>query len=1212
MPYGYFISQFGKSSIKGYDGVDLSNYKDKRLLIGYGTYDIKDENCRYLDVNSSTHFDRDFQKRFVFDNQTFAISREPMSFNDCLELVARYNGYIFTPSRVSQAIYLRDKFGYEEDIWLGYRRENCSTIYKNHEDYEQSYENFAYPFEVCSDSKLNSYMPKDSLSWLRTDSSYNFYCPIKINSPDYRRPIKACLPWWRVERSWKIDKDSEFFEFDGQKIDLRYAQYVIDYPKEAFICTEFEDNNSSEAIEIEYEVSCKTYDSINISPTCIEDINQDICRVNECKGYLEDSCQKIDTFSPYKDYEKGVIYLDGQEKYVKAKQNIEQHIYKCSRAKKESSCLKKEQVIVIPAHCPGSECDELSHCLKNSSKSASECIEEYPCEKSYGSVDNLEVVGGTTVGLRGKCSSGEEVVAPINQTSKLTKVCKEHDKKIVTTTKTKSCIFTADHVDMNLSVSITEDDRYLLDDRCVRMNNIEESRPSVESIFSYENRGFFKTSISKVYIDKSSDEYDTNSSIEYLLNYSKLELEEYSLSKSSSVSEDDTKSFCDATFSDGWLKNRLYSLHPEASPSVSSVVGFLHKKSSSAEQKCRDGATLNLGRCQRETPACSANYNSGSDKCIDSSNRDVGFSCGDYESRENNICYEEPWYAYDFIALSSSKSSCDSYASILGLYNTNARVFFDDYDFASLGITPEQINNKTYCIAGGDALAEDAMIRYIKKDDAEVNYYFEDNTRCSDYAKCLGGEKRGSSGCHILVDDNRVQEDPIAQSITEYSANEAITYSESNGSFVGEINGYSDIYAIEEYVDGDFGYISNYLFELPKNNVVKLSDKEISPIIEHGFVLYDLLYDNSVAQNTEVTKNKSPTNRKTDASGLKVVTTYIGDGKVLDSEFMSSLVEIVLAPFMSLVGSSQRWGWYDSSYQIYQKIESDMKYVPNVYGYDPRVIEHTNMVWDRESIHGGTFPKPDYLNFRSNIINSKKSRFALMGFDKDVINDKLISSNEKNSLGWAGAIKWYKPSGREKEHSPHNQSETVIVKPVNTIYMGAVNSLAIVVPYKGSYELKAYDKNDNLLASKVVSQNDFLKNIPTTSGNIAHDYAKVYFATSLNFNIANNQNRDLDSGSCLGSSFVEWGGGVSGAYYEQGVPDIGEGKASDCLKSDDAYVKSHSATQITLRATNSTSEFVIPLKKPMPYPNRVVLIGMQKEERREYRCWKEIEQCEVN
>ncbi len=724
----------------------------------------------------------------------------------------------------------------------------------------------------------------------------------------------------------------------------------------------------------------------------------------------------------------------------------------------------------------------------------------------------------------------------------------------------------------------------------------------------------------KAYIDGTDENNEVNATVEYMLAASNTKLKPFTRAIDNAPIEDlSGKEFCEATFSTKWMEDRYYNLG--GPNNLSSIVGYLHQENTTSVEKCRDNATLLNNRCEYNTPACgTSTYQLSDDTCRDTTDNIVVFACSDYKFRDANTCYEDKWYNYPIIAVSSNKSSCDSYKSILGFVeDTNGSVFFDDYDFASLGISQTQINNKDFCIVGGNKIFGDDIFSSIKSNSEDLYYSSannSDNETCQSYAKCIAGDvttnysSNSESGtCIIHVSDNTgLSEDGNVSSINTYSVPEIIKLEDREGTFVGNINGYSDIFAVQEYTEGDFGYMSNYITKLPKNNIVKLDQREISPIIEQTPIEYSLEYDYSQSQNTQLTKNRTPDSHSADVSGFSAATTAIGDG-IFGNSFADLTLQIGLAPVMIIFGKKQNWGWYDSHYKIYQFMDSEDKYVENLYGYDPRIIENGVLVHDRETLKSGTMKEGDYSRFRSGIIENKKARFEFMGYSEEMINERMISTNEKTKLGWAGA-KWYELSVKKTKHSMETEYNNEISKPISTIFMGAVNMVSIVVPYKGEYELKAYDKNDNLLATKIIEEQNFISNTPATSGNIAQTYAKVQLATANDFNVAPGHNKNLTNGSCISSNFVEWGGGVSGAYYEKGVPDIGLG--SDCLKSNDSYVKAHSATKLTLRATNTATVFVIKLKKPMPYPNRIVLVNLMQLENRKYECWSDSLPCTVS
>lgn len=1313
MPYGYYIPKFSKSSIKAFSQQDFSAYGDKKIFIGYGTYDINDENCRYLDIPENKTLPIAFEKIYSTSNETYAISRDKMTYASCLAKTGGYSGYIFAPSSTIEAGNIYRNFGLDKDVWIGYSRNNCGSAYLNTEGNEQNYENFLNPIEICDENKRFAYKIANDLHWDRVAQSELHYCPIKIASNDYLRPIKVCLPWWRVERQWKLEGSDDRFEYDGQSYDFSYARYLMDYPMEKTICTQINNNplaissNFKSSIRVKtldenkqvifktvdvscvasnpniiseydygvqfsascslpsssqsynytditfectntdsndsistanciqkapsFEVTCQSYDDIKKSPICISDISDPICHVDECKGYIKDACVKTSTIAQQKEYDYGYILVDNVETKVKVRQNKQISSYQCPPPNKSNDhCLAKSVVNVFPKHCPNpatgqpSQCDELSNCLRNKENTLEQCKASFYCEKNYGSADNiLYDANGVAYALGGVCKDGAtQIEALIEIKDNIKRTCLSYNEVNSTMESIKSCLSEATPSNYTLSSSITEDDIYKDNNNCVRTNNIEEARPTVQTVFDYTTKGFFKTAIQKAYIDNTETTHDSNASTEYVLAASSLKLEPMDFNVPTETPTLATtytpeEQFCKDTFSDAFMGRFLTESESEPYPAL---MGILDEKVSGGNlEKCRTTATLLNDRCQYNIAACgSYTYDNTNDVCRDAGGNIKPFNCADYSLRDKNICYEEKWYKYPLIAISSDKGTCDSYTSSLGfLKNTNGNVFYEDYNFEAIGITQSQINSKSFCIMGGNPIKGDEQFSVIKKSLDNV-YYTTSNSitksSCEAIANCFSGDiisdysSISSQQCTILAND----ETDTEQIDINVSLPNPLTVplTEASGTFIGDINGYSDVFGIQEYTDGEFGYASNYIFRLPQNNIVLLDGKEISPIIEQSPITYKIKYDYSQAQHNQITKNRTPDNHAGSASGFfPTMHTYVGDNRVFGSTFLSNITEWAMYPVM-IFGSKQKWGWYDSFYNLYQPVEATTKYYPNLYGYDPRFYDTTTatLVWTKQDIHSGTMKEGAYTAFRNSDIQAKKDTFSIYGFSDDTINTLLISSNEKNAIGWPG-IKWYQSSAK-KTNTSSASGTTYPTKPINTIFMGAVNSLSIVVPYKGEYEVRAFDKYNNLLATKKVEEQNFIKGAPSTTGNIAHTYAKVQMATANDFNIAPGQNRNLNDGGCISSNFVEWGGGVSGAYYEQGVPDIGMG--SDCFKSNDNYVLDHSAVRVTINAVNSPIVFNVRLKKPMPFPNRIVLVNLDNEETRKYQCWTSTEKCDVS
>ena len=94
--------------------------------------------------------------------------------------------------------------------------------------------------------------------------------------------------------------------------------------------------------------------------------------------------------------------------------------------------------------------------------------------------------------------------------------------------------------------------------------------------------------------------------------------------------------------------------------------------------------------------------------------------------------------------------------------------------------------------------------------------------------------------------------------------------------------------------------------------------------------------------------------------------------------------------------------------------------------------------------------------------------------------------------------------------------------------------------------------------------------------------------------------------ACREEYMVEWGGGVSGIYAENQET----ANNANCQKSNDQYIKDHSAVKLKIRSTSVDDWFTIELSKPMPYANRIRLVSLSNKETREYRCYDPFGECD--
>ena len=110
----------------------------------------------------------------------------------------------------------------------------------------------------------------------------------------------------------------------------------------------------------------------------------------------------------------------------------------------------------------------------------------------------------------------------------------------------------------------------------------------------------------------------------------------------------------------------------------------------------------------------------------------------------------------------------------------------------------------------------------------------------------------------------------------------------------------------------------------------------------------------------------------------------------------------------------------------------------------------------------------------------------------------------------------------------------------------------------------------------------------------------------LNMNLTEGINDGTSNNACRYDPMVEWGGGISGIYFENN----NTGNSIDCQKSKDNYVKVMSAKKISVRSLSIDREHFITLEKVQPFANRFFLVTLNEKEKREYRCYDDFTDCD--
>jgi len=496
--------------------------------------------------------------------------------------------------------------------------------------------------------------------------------------------------------------------------------------------------------------------------------------------------------------------------------------------------------------------------------------------------------------------------------------------------------------------------------------------------------------------------------------------------------------------------------------------------------------------------------------------------------------------------------------------------------------------------------------------------YFVDQEQCEKYAACLGlvvndpyiaNEEKTCA----MVSTNSEEEDPAEINPADILYADFV---ETNGSIATSLDGTKDMIVLQEYAPGRFGYMSNYRFHLPKNNIIRLNGKEIFPLIPNAPINEELQYNFDIYSLKQTAKNRAPdsftpyfetlsfglldsTSNASNSSNLNTALAA-GTGIGLGSLFVvgpltASGIGIAVAAVIMLFAGNKKYGMIRTHWDIKKRLPDDVPYSLNPYGYEFREYDPDTrtLTYERTKFQMAMQKEGDFEKTLSDYLGMKKSSLYFSGYTHEQIDTTLVKSCEKNTcVGYPGKIKWYKFSGL-KSNSATNQGTNDIGKPVNTIYMGATNTVVVFVPYKGDYEMVALDKNKNILGRRIIRENDFLD-----SDAYKYPFAKVMFSLSPEFGLATGVENGTVDKACLYDDFVEWGGGVSGVYYESGTPN-----GHHCSKSNDNYVQDFSAHYIQFKAVDADKYFEVKLKKPMPFANRFYFVNLGKLEKRNYECY---------
>lgn len=444
--------------------------------------------------------------------------------------------------------------------------------------------------------------------------------------------------------------------------------------------------------------------------------------------------------------------------------------------------------------------------------------------------------------------------------------------------------------------------------------------------------------------------------------------------------------------------------------------------------------------------------------------------------------------------------------------------------------------------------------------------------------------------------------------IPEVYDNPEVAINIKEGSFDFNQTGYNSILAVEDYIDGDWGYKSNHASTPYKDTTVKIDSRYIFPILNTHSDLETIAKLHLKRTNQQDTTTSRTKILYSSAEMLSEVMTHVSAGN--DSMLGASgylgmqLVATAFSSFnpvvyvINLFGDKKEYADTATWQELYLK-KSEYRTYPNIYGNDNRADNGDRFTYATIYRRVGTKERKDAEPAK--VQSAKLLRDLYVhnyGLDEAYYDSVMKGSDLKITLNNPN-LDWWE-NGSHSNHQTDNYNDFV-TKKYNVVYYGATNTISIFVPYKSDYEVMAIDGKGNIVGKKTVYANEF-----STNSNDTQPYKQVFFSLDENFDLAKGISDGNQTHACRYSNIVEWGGGVSGAYYSFKTPE-----GFLCDKSNDKYVKEHAAQFIAIRPLYSKKFNLIHLKHPLPFANRVFLVTKKLLMHRLYNCYNTDANCTV-
>lgn len=1271
---------FDKEKVHLIQDFDLSKYIGKNVFVGYGVYDEEQDHCKFVEqpgvdkafYDSVIHFSENFNQH------AYAITQENMSYAQCKSLANKLGGYPVIPDSAAENAFISANFTkikkdgkYIGNVWSGVFKKKCSNVnYTNAIDKNQNFlqwENGKEP--MCKDedpvyAQINAFG-----NLTRKAPSEYAKCLIEFNSADYKRPVRICASWWRVVRDYDGVKQTLYDVGMLNKINQ------ADIPKEMTLCTKFDMTNVVDPSTMPTRIAhCTEYYDRTIAPECLTNPRQGICKIDECKGYINNACKLVRKDKVGKGYVKGEILEKGKITEHENKVDILTKEFECPASGISNKlCTERATVTVFPKECPGSRCEELKECLYNNADDpdkANECYKNIPCVKIYGNRDIPAKMtpDGTVTHLYGKCPDDTILEFPINVQEKLSKKCLQYEVLVKTERNVEKCTEDRSFHDHQVDMSITAKDIYEDDPKCIRMDSVHESQSKKTLAFRITPKGYFKQKITEVNLDAQNKIIgDDIGDDKYIISSAMVGAR----ARAISISEKGKGGSGSSSGSPQSLEEKVEALMP----------------------KCNLQSSFTLRNSQifanLEEPDITDSKDEGDEEGGGQLTNDVyNYSILNFYNGKMSVVQNGAGFTGDAQCTDWLKNNKVNFMFLpegAQGFLKNGKCYFpvasSPYDSKISNFTPSG-NTASFLVNG--VLSEKA---------------------CMEEAYCLNGRYTFSgTTCKITMPDGEASEQ--YGEVLKEEALKQLAGSETSAP-VGQLtevpteqlkapvgakaeirsimlDGLKSVFFFEDYIRGGWGWYSNHNSYPGETNIVEVSEDgnayaNLNTKEKKMTKITDLL-NYSLSIGHKWWKAKKPTTTALYLSGAMV-------GAAGFAAFQAATPYIAvlnIGAYLVLVflNKSKNMDEQNHSHHLYKDVP-EKYYYPGL--YETRIPEDRNVLkklskserdeidkffsngvamTPRESAVGVNeddvpriAPLDDtMLRFTYWKAQSETGRLKTGDVKKVLRELKTFKTNLWNRIGilpsetifhpWENGdfgsnypkCKKWRPwctkskSGSDGYHTPNSRipaefstfsegesndknglvkvnvplgdmsspgkPHDKIRKETTTVYLGATNSLTVLVPYKGDYNVIAYDRKGDRLSSFLVTEDMFIEKYNTMIPS-----AQVRFGDNMELavGIVNGAHKD----ACRSDKAVEWGGGVSGTFYENQRTE----ESDFCTKSIDNYVKTHSMAAIEVCPLNMDRCFRYELKFPLPFANRVWLASLNGKEIRNYRCYDDFSSC---